>query len=121
MFYLFENIKNSITIVFSSYFHIFETRVGYIPSCTCISKNVFKCILKHSNLQYYAMKSKKFLLLIIKIKKIHKFNVLRLNIGFNHIIKTHNHLFGVLFNDYLFLNIPEISFSKFNKIFKKSF
>ncbi len=29
-----------------------------ILSCTCISKSVLKCILKHANFQYYAMKSK---------------------------------------------------------------
>jgi hypothetical protein len=34
--------KNSIIIMFSSYFHILEERVGNIFSCTCISKNVFK-------------------------------------------------------------------------------
>jgi hypothetical protein len=69
MLYLFENIKYSITIAFSSYFHVFEARVGYLFSCTCIFEILFKCILKHSNFQYYAMKSKIFLLLIIKIKK----------------------------------------------------
>jgi hypothetical protein len=45
--------------------------------------------------------------------------------GCSHTIRTHTHLFGVLFNDYLFQNIPKISFLyfiwKFNKIFKKSF
>jgi hypothetical protein len=47
-FYPFESIKNSIKIVFSSYFYILEEKVGDILSCTCISKNVFKCILKHA-------------------------------------------------------------------------
>ncbi len=39
-------------------------------------KNVLKCILKHAIIQYYVMKSKIFLLLIIKVKNIHEFNVL---------------------------------------------
>jgi uncharacterized pyridoxamine 5'-phosphate oxidase family protein len=66
MFYSFESTKNPITIVLS--YNLF--------SCTCNSKNVFKCILKHVIIQYYAMKSKIFLLLIIKVKIVHDFNVL---------------------------------------------
>jgi hypothetical protein len=57
-----------ITIILSSYFHIFQARAKHIFLCTCISKNLFKCILKHAIFQYNAMKSKNFLLLIIKIK-----------------------------------------------------
>jgi len=44
---------------------------------SCISKNVFKCILKNAVSQYYAMKSKNFLLLIIDLNNIHGFNILR--------------------------------------------
>jgi hypothetical protein len=81
VFYPFESIENPITIIFSSaYFHIFEVRMWHLLSCTCISKNVLKHILKHAIIQYYAMKSKIFFLLIIKIKNIHEFNVLNLNL-----------------------------------------
>jgi len=80
MFYPFESTKNPSTIVLSSYFHIFETWVWHLLSCTCISKNVPKCILIHAIIQYYAMKSKIFLLLIIKVKYIHDFNVLNLSL-----------------------------------------
>ncbi len=45
---------------------------------TCISKNVLACILKYAIIQYYAMKSKTFLLLITKVKNINEFNVLSL-------------------------------------------
>jgi hypothetical protein len=82
MFYPFESTKNPSTIVLSSYFHIFETWVWHLLSCTCISKNVPKCILIHAIIQYYAMKSKIFLLLIIKVKYIHDFNVLNLSYGY---------------------------------------
>jgi len=80
VFYLFESIKNLVTIGLSSYFHILETKVGHMFSCICISKNVLKWILKYVMFLYYAMKSKNFFLLIIKIKIIHEFNVLRLNL-----------------------------------------
>jgi len=43
-------------------------------------KNVPKCILIHAIIQYYAMKSNIFLLLIIKVKYIHDFNVLNLSL-----------------------------------------
>ncbi len=49
-------------------------------SCTSISKHVLKCILIHEIIQYYAMKSNIFLLLIIKVKDIHDFNVLNLSL-----------------------------------------
>ncbi len=78
VFYPFESIKNLITIGLSSYFHILEAKVGHMFSCICISKNVLNCILKL--FKYCAMKSNNFLLLIIKIKNIHEFNVLRLNL-----------------------------------------
>jgi hypothetical protein len=78
--YPFESTKNLIIIVLPSYFHIFEVRVWHLFSYTCISKNVLKHILKHAVIQYYAMKSKIFLLLIIKIKNIHGFNVLNLSL-----------------------------------------
>ncbi len=73
VFYPFESTKNSVTIVLSSYSHIFEIGAWHLLSYTCISKNVLKCILKHAIIQYYAMKSKIFLSLIIKIKNIHEF------------------------------------------------
>jgi hypothetical protein len=73
----FENIKNPIIIVLSSYFHILEAKVWHLFSCTCIFLNVRKCILKHAIIQYYAMKAK---LLIIKIKNNHEFNVLNLHL-----------------------------------------
>jgi hypothetical protein len=73
VFYTFESTKNPITIVLSSYFHILEVRTWHLLSCTCI---VLKCILKCVIIQYYAMKSKIFVLLIIKVKNIHEFNVL---------------------------------------------
>jgi hypothetical protein len=44
----FESIKNLIAIGLSSYFHILETKVGHMFSCTCIFLNVLKCILKHA-------------------------------------------------------------------------
>jgi hypothetical protein len=47
VFYPFESIKNLVTIGLSSYFHILEAKVGHMFSCTCISKNVFKWILKY--------------------------------------------------------------------------
>ncbi len=80
MLYPFENTKNSITIVLSSYFHILEIGARHLLSYTCISKNVLKCILKHAIIQYYAMKSKIFFLLIIKVKNIHEFNLLSLSL-----------------------------------------
>jgi hypothetical protein len=78
--YPFESKKKSITIVLSSYFQIFEAGACHLLSCTYISKNVPKCILKHEILQYYVVKSKIFLLLIIKIKNINEFNVLSLSL-----------------------------------------
>jgi hypothetical protein len=39
-----------------------------ILSYTCISKTVFKHILKHAIIQYYAMKSKNFLYWSLKLK-----------------------------------------------------
>ncbi len=78
MFYPFESIKNSITIVLSSYFRILEARAWHLLSNTYISRNVFKCILKHAIIQFYATKSKIFLLLIVKVKNIHEFNLLSL-------------------------------------------
>lgn len=53
-----------------------------ILSCTCIFKIILKCILKHADFQYYAMKSRKFLLLIVKLKNIHEYNVLRSIYGY---------------------------------------
>jgi hypothetical protein len=78
--YTFKSTKNPITIVFSSYFHILEVGMWHLLSYTCISKNVLKCILKCAIIQYYAMKSKIFLLLIIKVENIHKFNILSLSL-----------------------------------------
>jgi hypothetical protein len=69
MLYPFESIKNSVTIVLSSYFHILEIGAWHLLSYTYIFKNVFKCILKHAIIQFYATKSKIFLLLIVKVKK----------------------------------------------------
>jgi len=66
--YPFESTKNSITIVLSSYFHILEAGTWHLLSYICISKNVLKCILKHAIIQYYAMKSKIFFLLLLKKK-----------------------------------------------------
>ncbi len=99
MLYPFESTKNPITIVLSSYFHILEAKVWHLLSCTCISKNVFKCILKHAIIQYYAMKSKIFLLLIIKIKNIHEFNVLSLSLW---ILSTNKNisLIGILYHTF---------------------
>jgi hypothetical protein len=37
-------------------------------------------MLKHAIIQYYVMKSNIFLLLIIKVKNIHEFNVLSFNL-----------------------------------------
>jgi len=78
VFYPFESTKKWITIILSSYFHILEARAWHLLSYICIFKSVLKCILKHAIIQYYAMKSKIFLLLIIKVKNIHEFNVLSL-------------------------------------------
>jgi hypothetical protein len=64
VFYPFESTKNSITIVLSSYLHILEARTWHLLSCTCISKNVLKCILKHVIIQYNVMNEVKDLLLI---------------------------------------------------------
>jgi hypothetical protein len=50
--YPFESIENIITIIFSSYFHILETKVGQVFSCIYIFLNVVKCILKHENFEY---------------------------------------------------------------------
>jgi hypothetical protein len=61
------------------HFHILVTQFAkqwYLLSNTYISKNVLKCILKHVVFQYYAMKSKNFLMLIIDLN-IHEFNILR--------------------------------------------
>jgi hypothetical protein len=41
----FESTKNSITIIFSSYFHILEIWAWHLLSYTYIFKNVLKCIL----------------------------------------------------------------------------
>ncbi len=99
MFYPFENIKNSITIILSSYFHIFEAKAWHLLSYTHIFLNVFKSILKHAIIQYYAMKSKIFLLLIIKIKDIHDFNVLSLSLW---ILSTKKNIsfIGILYHVY---------------------
>jgi hypothetical protein len=78
--FTFESTKNPITIVLSSYFHIFEVGMWHLLSCTCLFLNVLKCILKCEIIKYYAMKSKIFLLLIIKVKNIHEFNVLSLSL-----------------------------------------
>ncbi len=43
-------------------------------------KNILKCMLNHAIIQYYAMKSTIFLLLIIKVINIHEFNVFSLNL-----------------------------------------
>jgi len=80
MFYPFESIKNSITILFSSYFHIFWRKSETHIFLYLYFFYVFKYVLKHSIFQYYAMKLKNFFLLIIKIKNIHEFNVLKLNL-----------------------------------------
>jgi hypothetical protein len=53
--YRFESTKKSIIIVLSSYFQILEIGAWHLFSCTCISKNVLTCILKHAIVQYYAM------------------------------------------------------------------
>jgi hypothetical protein len=83
MFYPFESIKNLIKIIFSSYFYTFKAKVGHILSCIFISNNVFKCVLKHVIFQYYVMKSKNFLnYWSFKLKNIHEFNVLRLNLWY---------------------------------------
>jgi hypothetical protein len=52
VFYPFESTKKTITIVLSSYFHILEARAWHLLSYTYISKNVFKCIIKHAIIQY---------------------------------------------------------------------
>jgi hypothetical protein len=80
MLYPFESIRNPFTIVLSSYFHILEARAWHLLSCICIFKNVFTCILNHAIIQYYATKSKIFLLLIIKVTNIHEFDVWSLNL-----------------------------------------
>jgi hypothetical protein len=62
------------------HFHILVTQFAalwQIFSSIYISKNVLKCILKHVAFQYYAMKSKNFLMLIIELNNIHEFNILR--------------------------------------------
>jgi len=41
---------------------------------------MFKWILKHASIKYFAIKLKIFLLLIIKVKNIDEFNVLSLSI-----------------------------------------
>jgi hypothetical protein len=52
----------------------------HLLSCTYNLKNALKCILEHAIIQYYAMKSKIFFLLIIKVKNIHEFNILNLSL-----------------------------------------
>jgi hypothetical protein len=71
--YPFESTKNSIIIVL-------EIGVWQSLTYTCIFFNVLKCILKHAIIQYFLIKSKIFLLLIIKVKNIHEFNVLSLSV-----------------------------------------
>jgi hypothetical protein len=92
--------KNPITIVLSSYFHILEVGAWHLLSCICISKNVLKCILKHAIIQYYTMKSKIFLLLIIKVKNIHEFYVLSLSLW---ILSTQKKvsLIGILYHAFI--------------------
>jgi hypothetical protein len=51
-------------------------KLWHIFFSTCISKNVIKCILKYIVFQYYAMKWKNFLMLIIDLNNIHEFNIL---------------------------------------------
>jgi hypothetical protein len=65
------------------HFHILVTQFAkqwYLLSNTYISKNVLKCILKHVVFQYYAMKSKNFLLLMTDLNYIHGFSILRYNL-----------------------------------------
>ncbi len=61
-----------------SYFHVQVTLFCKTMTVlsTCISKNVPKCILKYAVFQYYPMKSKNFLLLIIYLNNIHGLNIL---------------------------------------------
>jgi len=73
-------IKYPITMVLSLYFHVLEAWASHLLSYTCILKNVLKCISKHEIIQYYAMKSKIFFLLIIKVKNIYEFNVWNLTL-----------------------------------------
>jgi len=71
------------SIILMFYFHAFVlsfVELWHLFSSTCISKNQFKCILKHVVFQYYAMKSKNFLLLMIDLNNIHGFNILRYNL-----------------------------------------
>ncbi len=98
MFYRFENIKNLIKIVLSPLFHILEAKVKHVFSYTCHSKNLLKCILKHANFQYYAMKSKNFLSSTIEINNIHKFNILRHNLWFFSKKKEKKSLVGILYH-----------------------
>ncbi len=81
---------------------------------TCNSKNVFKCILKHAIIQYYAMKSKIFLLLIIKVKNIHEFNVLSLNLWIRSTPPKKVSLIDILYlaftQNYAWINYLPISF-----------
>jgi hypothetical protein len=61
------------------YFHELVTIFCKTLTCTfeyLHFKKVFKYILKHLVLQYYAMKSKNFFILIIDLNSIHEFNML---------------------------------------------
>jgi hypothetical protein len=86
-----------------------SSKVGHMLSYTYISKNVFKCILKHAFEKYYTMKSNNFLLLIIKIKNIHEFNVLKVNLLIFFPQKNQISLVGIVYHIFT-LTIDNVTF-----------
>jgi hypothetical protein len=61
------------------YFHVLVTPFCKIDTYFLVlaTQNKLKCILKHVIFQYYAMKSKNFLVLMIDLNNIYEFNILR--------------------------------------------
>jgi len=75
--YQLESIIILIDVLLSCTYNSFFVKLRHVLSSTCISKNVLKCILKPVILQYYAMKSKNFLMSIIDLNNIYEFNILK--------------------------------------------
>jgi hypothetical protein len=90
--------KNSIKLYFHHIFiHLKQEHETYFHVLVFL-KMYLKCILKHAIIQYHAMKSNIFLLLIIKVKHIHEFKVLILSLWILSIKKNKNSLIGIRYH-----------------------
>jgi hypothetical protein len=62
------------------YLYPYFSQMGQVLSCTLISKQILKCILKIVIFQYMQWNKKIRSLLIVEINNIHKFNIFKFNL-----------------------------------------